>query len=67
MKVTFLTECNAEIGFGHITRIFSIAYEYKIQGNSVELIVDGDEKLVKVLINLSKLYSWIGLKAILNY
>ena len=47
MKVTFLTECNAEIGFGHITRIFSIAYEYKIQGNSVELIVDGDEKLVK--------------------
>ena len=47
MYIIFLTECNDKVGFGHIIRVFSIAYEYKKQGHKIEIIVDGDDKLIK--------------------
>ena len=49
MKITFLTECNKNIGLGHLMRSLSIANAYKLRGYTPGFIIDGNKNLSKFI------------------
>lgn len=55
MKITFLTECNHKIGFGHLMRILAITHAYSLVGCKSEIIIKGEALLFKNLETSAKI------------
>ena len=58
-KIAILTEGSANFGFGHIVRCLSFYDELTIRGFTVEFIIEGDDSILKVLLDRNyRLYNW---------
>ena len=64
MKVYILTEGGRNIGFGHITRCFSLFQAFEEKGYKPKLIINGDNSVLDLLNNCNyKILNWLKEKA----
>ena len=60
MKILILTECNSEIGFGHVTRCLSLYQAFKLKELSIELMVNGDSTIEPLLKDTEyTIFNWL--------
>lgn len=60
MKILFLTESGAKIGFGHITRCIALCEAFEEKDITPELLVNGDDSILGLLKHKNfKIHNWI--------
>ena len=64
MKVFIITEGVKNIGFGHVTRCFSLYQAFEERGILPEFIINGDDNIEYLLEDVNyKIFNWLDEKS----